>query len=193
MSKRHPWIRLTVALILLCVAVVAEERPDRVGEEAPTGVLVDLSGNYHYLSHLYYQGEEHPRRPKSAVALYFTGLNCLPCRRQLPAFLEIVRSTLAKSEGFDTSFRFYLVSTDPLSARDALVEYLNEQVVDPNTEALLDPYRRTAERFGVSGIPHTIVISPDGRIAADIVGAEDDYRERLQTGIELALTSKAIP
>ncbi len=62
-----------------------------------------------------------------------------------------------------------------------------EQKIDPDREVLLDPYKRASSEFGVLSIPRTFVISPQGRITADIAGLVDDYKNILLTGILTAL------
>ena len=178
---------LAAVSIAACTVTSATAQTNLVGSLAPAPVLIDLDGDYQYLSHLYYEGNEQPRRPRSVVVLNFMGLKCAPCRKELPLFLEVVRPALEKSKKTGLSMRFYLVSTDPLSAKDELRKFLIGQKIDPQTEVLLDPYRKAAEKFGVTGIPRTLVISPEGTITADITGAVDDYKKRLQDGIEAAM------
>lgn len=174
-------------LVFACFLTHATAEAGRVGTEAPAPVLRDLEGKYTFLSHLYYSGEERPRRPKSVVILYFTALHCAPCRTLLPELLGVIRPVLARSQEAGVSVRFFMVSTDPLEARQELIAYLKDQSIDAASEALLDPYRTAAKQFGVSGIPHTIVISPGGKIAADIIGAVEDFRSLLIDGIRTAL------
>jgi thiol-disulfide isomerase/thioredoxin len=184
-------IALLVAVsIAACTVASAAAETNLVGSLAPAPVLINLDGGYQYLSHFYYEGNEQPRRPRSVVVLNFMGLQCAPCRKELPLFLEVVRPALEGSKKAGLSMRFYLVSTDPLSAKDELRKFLIGQKIDPQTEVLLDPYRKAAEKFGVSGIPRTLVISQEGRITADITGAVDDYKKRLQDGIETAMKPK---
>lgn len=181
---------VSVALFGLPIVSSDASQTNRVGSAAPAPVLINLDGQYEYLSHLYYEGAEQPRRPRSVVVLNFMGLKCAPCRKELPLFLQVLRSAMKYGEKSGQPVRFYLVSTDPLSAKDDLRKFLSQQKVDPETEALLDPYGKTAEKFGVTGIPRTFVISPQGRITADIAGAVDDYKKLLQNGIRIALKEK---
>lgn len=179
-----------VAFIAVCTVSSAAAETNLVGTLAPAPVLADLNGNYHYLSRLYYEGNEKPQRPRFVVVLNFMSLKCPPCRKELPLFLEVIRPAIEQSKQAVSPIRFYLVSTDPLSAKEGLRTFLIEQKIDPQTEVLLDPYRKAAEKFGVSRIPRTFVISPEGRITADITGAVDDYKKRLQDGIEAAMKAK---
>ncbi len=104
-------------------------------------------------------------------------------------FMEVMRSACEskKVKELGVSIRYYVVSTDPLSAKEELRKFLADQNIDVATEVLLDPYKKAAEKFGVNGIPRTIVISPKGRITADITGAIDDYRMVLRKGLAAAI------
>ena len=180
---------LVIALICASLVRLSASAADSVEETAPAPILVTLDGQYIHLAKFYYPGAEKPREPRSVVVLNFMGLKCAPCRKELPLFLEVVRGA-AKSETIQKSgvgFRYFVISTDPLSTKEALRAFLAEQGIDPDSEVLLDPYRKAAEKFGVNGIPRTFVISPRGRIAADIAGATADYKTTLRKGIVAAL------
>ncbi len=188
--KTHLIIVIAAAIIAVVTVRNSMAATNSVGSLAPAPVLINMDGEYQYLSRLYYEGAKQPRRPRSVVVLNFMGLNCPPCRKELPLFLEVVRPALKKSREKGLSMRFYLVSTDPLSAKKELRKFMTKQKIDPKTEVLLDPYHKAAEKFGVSGIPRTFVISPKGRIIADISGAVKDYKKRLQNGIENAMKAR---
>jgi len=158
-----------------------------VGTVAPTPVLVTPGGDHQFLGRLYYRGDERPRRPRSAVVLNFMGLKCIPCRKELPHFLRVVRKAAKQSAESGARLRFFVVSTDPLSAKADLRKFLEAKKMDFQTEVLLDPYRKAAAKFGVKAIPRTVVISPQGRITADITGLGNDYADILRKGIETAL------
>ncbi len=154
---------------------------------APAPTFVRFDGTYQFLSHLYYPCPEQPRRPRSVVVLNFMGLNCPPCAKELPIFLEVVRPSIEAAEAEGRRVKFFAVSLDPLSERERLKRFLNHFGIDTATETLLDPYQRGAARFGVSGIPRTLVIAPNGRITADITGLVENYRALLTQGIQSAL------
>jgi len=117
-------------------------------------------------------------------------LKCPPCRKELPLFLEVMRHVTERSKDGRGRIKFFLVSTDPLSDKDELRKFMEEQKIDPNTELLLDPYRKACEKFGVTGIPRTFVISPQGRIAAEVAGSVEDYKTLLENGISDALKAE---
>ncbi len=184
----------TPTLILICAALFVlfgvlpvTAQSNQLGSIAPAPILVTFDGKYQNLAKLYYQGDERRREPRSVVVLNFMGLKCHPCRKELPLFLGVVRPIVEKCKESGMRIRFFLISTDPLSAKEDLRKFLVDQNIDPVAEALLDPYQKAADTFGVAGIPRTLVISAQGRIAADITGAVDGYKDILQSGIEDAL------
>lgn len=183
-SKPKDLFLLTLWLVLLILspnyrAVAVETKP-----KAATPVLRAYSGEYVLFSNLYYSGEEKVNLPRSAVAIYFLGLNCPPCEVTLPQFLESARHATAD---FQFRIKYFVISVDPLSATTDLRAYLDAKEIDVESEVLLDPYKRAAQQFGVKGIPRTFVISPEGLIVADIEGAVADYKEQLSEGIMTAL------
>lgn len=185
-TKRITLLLLAVTLLFPGVSLFAANPPNRVGTLASAPVLVTFDGQYQYLSKLFYQGEEKPRQPKSIVVLNFMGMNCSPCKKEMPIFLEVMRSAIEAGEKSGESIRFYMISIDPLSLKDELRLFFKEQKVDVDTEVLLDPYRKAAEKFSVGSIPRTFVISAGGLITADISGNVRDYRKRLINGINAA-------
>lgn len=192
--QRSMKISITVSIFGVFCLLGFTTLPARAGQVdsvAPAPVMLKLqgAGEYQYLSKLYYEGEEKPRQPRSVVVLNFMGLNCAPCRKELPLFLEVLRPLAEKSKESDQKVRFFLVSTDKLSSKKDLRIFLADYDVDPD-KVLLDPYQTAAKMFGVTGIPRTIVISPQGRIAAEITGAVDGYKEKLRKGIRKALSDK---
>jgi thiol-disulfide isomerase/thioredoxin len=158
-----------------------------VGTLAPAPVFVTLSGQYQVFSKLYYQGSERLNEPRTTVVLRFTSLYCLPCHKEMPAFLDVVRPVAEEAKKKGIPFRFFLVSMDPLSVKEDLRKFMLEKEILIDSQLLLDPYKKAAEKFGVVSIPRTFVISANGRVTADISGVADDYSDLLKAGIDEAL------
>lgn len=128
-----------------------------------------------YLSEICYPGEEKPRKPKATVVLNFMASDCAPCKEKLPLFLKVVR-------GYSKdNVRAFLVATDPLSQRERLQAVLNDYQVDCGV--LLDPYKKACERFAVSSIPRTFVISDSRQIIARIAAGKD-YEKKLRAALK---------
>jgi thiol-disulfide isomerase/thioredoxin len=147
-----------------------------------------MDGNYVAMSQYYTSATNAPKcESEGVVVLDFMSLTCVPCRKKLPIFLETVREAAQKApEGM--KIHYFLVSLDPLSAKEKLREFMVQQNVKVESELLLDPYHRSAAKFTVKSIPRTFVISAKGIIVCDIGGTTDEqYREELKRGIATAL------
>lgn len=184
--------RLSCLAFIVTGVELVWAQTNQMGAAAPTPILVTMDGQYLYFSKLYYPGYERPREPRSVVVVNFMGLKCLPCRKELPVFLETVRaaSKSKKAAEMGMKIRYFVISVDPLSAKEPLRKFFEEQGIDPETEVLLDPYKKAAEKFGVDGIPRTFVISPMGKLVADVPWTGKDeqaYKKALLQGIAAAL------
>ena len=80
---------------------------------------------------------------------------CAPCREEHPVLIAL------KAQGVRIIGVSYKDTPDHTRA-------LLAQNGDPYASVLLDPDGRTGLDFGVSGVPETFVVGPDGRIAAKI-------------------------
>lgn len=187
-------MKLTISVGSLAIALIGGTvvfaQADLVGTTAPAPILVTMDQRYQFLSKLYYSGEERPREPRAIVALNFMGLKCAHCRKEMPIFLEIMRPLAERSRTNSTPIRYFLISTDPLSSKAALGKFFDEQKIDVASEVLLDPYKKAAEKFGVTNIPRTLVISSKGQVMADIKGAPDGYKQQLIEGVRAALKAR---
>lgn len=182
---------LTGAVLFAVSTVhVVFAKAEQGSSRAPTPILVKFDGRYQHLGKLYYPGAEKPRTERGPVVLNFMGLHCPPCRKELPMFFEVVRPAKDAAEKEGRRLHVFLVSIDPLIAKEELRRFLVSQKVDIEHEVLLDPYQKTAEKFGVTGIPRTFVISSEGRILEDIVGSVPNYKQLLQEAIDAALTKR---
>jgi len=142
------------------------------------------------LSNFCYAGDERPNAERSAVVLNFMSVKCEPCKQELPQFLTVMRSSIGSASKSGGALRFFIVSVDPLSEKESLRKYIEERHVNLESELLLDPYHKAADKFGVTSIPRTIVISSQGVVVSDIAGIVDNYAEHLRIGVEAALKTK---
>jgi peroxiredoxin len=101
---------------------------------------------------------EHRGRP---VVLNFWASWCEPCIRETPALVALSK----ERPGLDVVG--LAVSDRPSDARRFAARE------DVPYDLGLDPDAKVAGRFGVSGLPVTVVIDADGRVASTFVGEID--------------------
>lgn len=89
------------------------------------------------------------------VVLNFWATWCVPCRRELPAFQDAF-------ERYGDQVAF--LGMNHQDGRDGALELLAETGVQYPSG--YDPQGKVAEAYGLFGMPTTVFITPDGRIAA---------------------------
>ena len=111
---------------------------------------------------------------------------CPPCIREMPAIESAYRQL--KSEGLEV----LAVSVDaPVGKRDAMGNLGGDiqefaQQFSLTFPILHDPEKRVEQKFAIFGLPTTIVIDRDGRIAQKVIGgAEWDDAEHMASLREL--------
>lgn len=168
---------LLLAVGAVTSAVAGGEEPSLEGIIQP-----DLSGRYVRLADLAYPGEEKPRHPRGVLVLNFMASWCEPCQRELPQLLAVWREYKAKG------VRLVLLSNDSLQDKSSLVKLVEKMGIE--CDVLLDPYRLAAKRFGIEGIPHTLVFSREGQLKSRAEGAKPDFETWLRSALDTALDAK---
>lgn len=168
----------TVALVGTLVVLGWTHRSDftaaEVGARAPEVRLVSLTGDTLALSD--YRGQ--------VVLLNFWATWCPPCVRELPA-MERAYDALR-----DRGFTVLAVAVDAMPASDGQGPGANvRQFVDRfdlSFPILLDRTGDTEMEYGVTGLPTSYVIGPDGVIESRVIGAREwDSAEYTQRFLEL--------
>ncbi len=99
---------------------------------------------------------------------------CGPCRIEMPFLAELHESL--SEEGLT----IVAVSSE---GAETVQAYLDETEVDHPFPLLLDTANILADRFGVHGLPTTIVIDPEGRLALRHVGIYSWNSPRVVRGL----------
>lgn len=121
-----------------------------VGKAAPAFELPDLKGQTVSLASL--KGK--------TVILDFWATWCGPCKQGLPILMDVAKSRAADN--------VVLWSVDMGEPATKVQKFLERSKWDLNV--MLDQKNEVARKYGVRGIPHTVVIDPDGIIRMVEIG-----------------------
>ena len=141
------------------------------GAPAPTFEAMRLDGEtFSLASHL----------GKDVVLLDFWAIWCPPCRESLPA-------VAALGEAYaDRGVAVYAVNQGDTPER--ITGFLEDMGIAPSV--LLDPAGAVAERYGVTGIPHLVIIGTDGIVDTVHVGASAGLEDELRTRLDALLEAR---
>ena len=161
--------------------VPSEDRhgEDRHGAKTPELALRDLSGGEQTLSG--YRG-------RSIVVLNFWATWCVPCRKEMPAFVNL------QSQYAAWGVQIIAASADAAETRDQVVKFTREKKL--NFPVWVGATTGDMERFGLgSELPGTVIIDRDGTVVARIKGIVDeaDLRKRIDALVEKHAAEAAAP
>ncbi|MEE2906843.1 MAG: TlpA disulfide reductase family protein [Planctomycetota bacterium] len=139
-----------------------QAQPDSIGKPAPDFTLESLDGQTISLASL--KGK--------VVILDFWATWCGPCRKGLPVLMEIAESEASRG--------VVLWSVDLREPAQKVRSFLEKTKWD--LPVLLDPKGEVATKYGVGGIPHTVVIGPNGNIVSIEVGYSGPAHTRKAIG-----------
>ena len=137
-----------------------------VGQAAPDFTLKQLDGDKE-VSLSDHEGSE-------AVVLDFWATWCSPCRKALPKLEELTK----KYDGKGVAI--YAVNQG--ESADKARSFLQDQKLDLNV--LLDPKGSTGQKYGVRGIPTTVIIDQNGTVKAVHTGYDPNMKETVSKELD---------
>jgi thiol-disulfide isomerase/thioredoxin len=143
-----------LALFTFSLTAQSDEEVLKIGDEAPTFSLPDLTNNYIYLRD--YCGEK-LRKPwinktKHVVVISFFATWCAPCKQEIP-YLEQLQNEF---KGKD--IKFFLI--DVGEEREKLDEFLAQNEISLNI--LHDRHQQISAKFGANSLPRLVVVDKEG-------------------------------
>jgi peroxiredoxin len=151
-DRRRPPVIVLLLLIFLLAACGEEKQPRvQIGDSAPQFTLPDLEGKSISLSD--YSG--------SPVVLRFILIDCKFCRADTPAFKQVYARYGEQGLG--------MLYIESMGADPAVLEAFagNLALTFPT---LRDVGGEVASKYTVKALPQTIVLSPEHKITAAILG-----------------------
>ena len=157
-------VSLTVVLLISEVIHASILPP---GTEAPTFSIPSLSGKRESLriwcgkklSKPYINNTPH------IVVVSFWATYCKPCHKEIPELEKFYN----KHKG--ENIKIFLISIDSKGA-GIVVPFAKER--NYTLPILFDPYKKTAQRYGVKSLPALFVIGPDGIIRYSSMGYKEE-------------------
>ncbi|MEO8353331.1 MAG: TlpA disulfide reductase family protein, partial [Chthoniobacteraceae bacterium] len=147
------------------------ESSPEVGKEAEKFKLPLLTeGNFDL-------GSEHGK----VVVLDFWATWCAPCVKSLPGLIEAVSA-------FPTD-RVKLIGVNQSEPSEAVKRFIETR--DWQLTVAMDADQKVAQKYGVTGIPHTVIVGPDGKIAWVKTGYSPDGATEAAAAIEKLLAAPA--
>lgn len=162
---------ISIGIVCLVIVIIAPEAGNASilppGTEAPGFSMPSLSGKReslriwcgNKLSKPYVNNVPH------IVIVSFWATYCKPCHKEIPELEKFYN----KHKG--ENIKIFLISIDTKGA-GIVIPFAKEK--NYTLPILFDPYKKTAQRYGVKSLPALFVIGPDGIIHYSSMGYKED-------------------
>ncbi len=176
-----------ILVFIVMVPVMIEASILGPGTPAPTFSMPSLSGKRESLR--VWCGKKlikpYVNDISHTVIISFWATYCKPCHKEIPELHEFYKKHK------DEHLRIFLISIDDKGA-GVVVPFAKEH--NYTLPILFDPYKKTAERYGVKSLPALFVVDPNGTIQYSSIGYKEDVPllETLETVFSAIKEGKAV-
>lgn len=145
------------------------------GDKAPSIILFNLKDKF-------FKSKKHFK--KSIILLNFWSTYCVPCKKEIPELIKM-------SEEFkDKNITMLFISLDK-EGRKKVMLFLKENKFNiPETNVLLDIYKMTAKKYGVTKLPSLFIINKKGKIEYSCVGYKESNLKNIEKTLKKLTKSK---
>lgn len=160
------YLSFFICLFVISAVFSSEATLLAPGNKAPLFSLPVVNGKREALSVWCGENLSKPyiNSEKHKVIISFWATYCQPCKKEIPALHKFYEKHK------DKKIKIFLISID--SKGNAVVAP-HLQKTGYTLPVLLDPYQRTAERYGVKSVPSLFVIDEDGKITYSAKGFKE--------------------
>ncbi len=148
------------------------ENSDLLGKDAPTFKLKTLTGDEFDLAH----------EKGSVVVLDFWATWCGPCIKSLPGLIGAMAQFPAD--------KVKLIGVNQAEAPEEVKRFLETH--DWKLTVAMDAGQSVAKQYSVDGIPHTVVVGPDGKVAWVQTGFTPDGDEKANEAVRKLLAAGVV-
>jgi len=175
------WGSAILATWLLALPAAADEKAPRLGEfipaappvSAPVIGFADLDGNGHRLG-------EFTGKP---VLINLWATWCGPCIEEMPSLAKL-------QDRLGDRLTVLAISEDHAGAK-TVVPFLAEHQLK-SLRAYLDPKSEIGQALGVRGLPTSVLVDRDGKVAGRVEGRADWNSPKLLAALEPFLADNAV-
>ena len=146
------------------------------GKKIPEFSLRDCNGNLHYSTDLC--GAK--AKETKILIVDFFATHCVPCKKALPVLIKL------HEKYKDKGLKIFLISFK--EREKTLREFAEKNGV--KFPVLMDKYGKTAQAFGVFGLPRTFIVGSDCALKKQIIGEQKNLEIMLENEIKLRLESE---
>ena len=117
---------------------------------------------------------------KYAAVLNFFSKDCIPCLKEIPTFNKLEK--LYKNK----KVKFFYVNLDLNLPRSRIIDLVNNKGIQ--SPMMMLPLKEAQSKYGVSGLPHMVLIDKNRKIYKIITGFDEELESKLKKDLDILLS-----